>query len=391
MSAKRLNIWHVSEHPGFFGGIEQNLFALAEGMRARGHRQILVCRDGEATDERYLSPFDGIQAIRCGADLEAPARRERPDVIVIQRPFGRHLLQSSLSIAPVVRVVHDHDLVCPRRHKYFPVSKKICRHAAGTACWLHGCVIGRDAKGGFAFNSVRERLADIARHRFARRIVVASTYMRDELIANGLPGGRISVLAPLPGDIEIEVEPFPEESAAILFVGQLVRGKGVDLLLRALARIRRPWRLVIAGDGNMRPDLERLSRRLGLARRTIFLGRLNHEETLRLYGRALIVAVPSRWPEPFGMIGIEAMAAARPLVAFSVGGIRDWLWHGVNGLGAPEGDLSAMADNIEWLLSDRKLAGDLGQNGRRLFENKYRFADYLLHFERLLAEVTEDR
>ncbi|RJO65008.1 MAG: glycosyltransferase family 1 protein [Myxococcales bacterium] len=388
---QRLTIWQVGEHPRALGGIEQNLLALAHGLRRRGHRQALVHRADEPVDSDWKAAFDALHPVAEETDLERLAETHPPDVIVVQRPFEPWMIRKLLAMGPVVRVVHDHDLVCPRRHKYFPLSQAICARPAGFACLAHGCFIGRGADGGLTVNSVRERLDDIAAHHFVDRLIVASRFMRDELAQNGLHPERIHILPPLPGEVRLTPMPYPVEEDMVLFVGQLIRGKGVDLLLEALAKLVHPWRCVVAGSGNMRPELEWMAQRLGIADRVQFLGRLSHDETMDLYGRAAVIAVPSRWPEPFGMVGIEAMAAARPIVAFRVGGIPEWLWHGVNGLAAPATDVGEFARLLDWLLADKKLAVDLGANGRKLFEERYGFAPYIDAFENILFQTVASR
>jgi glycosyltransferase involved in cell wall biosynthesis len=72
-----------------------------------------------------------------------------------------------------------------------------------------------------------------------------------------------------------------------------------------------------------------------------------------LFGRARLLVVPSVWPEPFGLVGLEAAACGVPAVAFDVGGIGEWLTDGVNGRMVAAGDTAAMGDAIASLLSDR--------------------------------------
>jgi len=372
------------------GGIEQNVHTLTNALRMRGHIHTIIHCSRQTADAAYCASFRNVHALSDFSELKDLAERTQPQVIVIHRPFGNGILEKLLEIAPVIRMVHDHDLICPRHHKYFPLTKKICHSPVGTACVLHGCLVGRDNLGHFVLNDVSARLNDIALHKRVARIVANSSYIKDELLMNGLPADKIDILAPLPGDMEVELQEYPQGSGQILFVGQLVRGKGVDLLFEALLRVKAQWQLKIVGDGNMRAALEKLAHKLGLSGRVEFLGTLPHDELNELYGKAALVAVPSRWAEPFGMVGIEAMAAARPVAGFAIGGINDWLLHGINGLAAPAGNVAVLASHIDWLLSDALLARELGQNGREIFETKYRFLNYLCAFERILKATVPD-
>jgi glycosyltransferase involved in cell wall biosynthesis len=108
------------------------------------------------------------------------------------------------------------------------------------------------------------------------------------------------------------------------------------------------------------------------------------------YARAAVTAVPSRWPEPFGMVGIEAMARGRPVVAFAVGGIPDWLEHGVTGLLAPEADTTALAQNLEHLLADPELAATLGANAATRVRERYRPDACLDQLTAVLSEAVAE-
>ncbi len=370
------------------GGIEQNLFALTSGLSERGHTQTLLHSSDYPAQPDYLSPFSDHHALSNQADLTRLVSEQSPDILILHQPFSDIAPPYELP-CPVVRVVHDHNLTCPRRHKYFPLSKQICHEAAGSACVRHGCLVGRSSSGKLQLLDISARLQDIRAHHDLDRLIVASNFMRDELIKNGLPAERIEILPPLPGDLDRKATPVDGNARTIYYLGQLIRGKGVDSLLKAMTQVTPPWQLWIIGDGNMRQELEELTEELGFREWIHFLGHLSHSEcTARLEG-ASIVAVPSRWPEPFGMVGVEAMAAGRPVVAFNVGGIRDWLWHGVNGLGAAEGDWRTLGRHLDWLLNDNKLLADLGNNSRKMFDNYYKFCVYLDKFENLISRVVE--
>jgi len=106
----------------------------------------------------------------------------------------------------------------------------------------------------------------------------------------------------------------------VLFAGQIIRGKGVDLLLKALAKLTVPFECLILGDGNHRPYCQRLCTRLNLAERVQFRGFVPADELQKFYVDASVFVVPSVWPEPFGMVGPEAMRYGLPVVRLRRGG-----------------------------------------------------------------------
>ena len=212
--------------------------------------------------------------------------------------------------------------------------------------------------------------------------------MFDELAINGVDGNRICIIPPIPRGLEkIQPLPMPEE-ANLLFVGQVIRGKGVDLLLQALAKIKVPCTLTIVGDGNHRGECERLASSLGLSDRVSFEGWVDYKSLDHYYTRCQIAVVPSRWPEPFGMVGIEAMARARPVVAFDSGGIADWLQDDLTGLLATPGDTSDLAKKIERLLTSEDLRRFMAQRALRSVHSRYCHKNFI---RRLISKAQEVR
>ncbi len=162
----------------------------------------------------------------------------------------------------------------------------------------------------------------------------------------------------------------------ILYVGQLIRGKGVDLLLRAFSLLATDYPelgLSIAGAGNALAALRSLAAELKLDSRVRFEGSIPSAKLDSLYRGAECLVVPSRWPEPFGMIGLEAMRKSIPIVGFASGGIPDWLRDGINGFLVPCADISALAKAIRSLLDDPGLAKAMGKAGRAIAAAEFSF------------------
>jgi glycosyltransferase involved in cell wall biosynthesis len=118
-----------------------------------------------------------------------------------------------------------------------------------------------------------------------------------------------------------------------------------------------------------------------------FAGWVPHHALESYYARAAVCVVPSRWPEPFGMVGVEAMARGRPVVAFAVGGIPDWLDDGVTGILAPEADTAALGAAIATLLGDRGTGCRLGRGRTGAGVGGVSAAHYLDRLMVILAEA----
>ena len=239
-----------------------------------------------------------------------------------------------------VYYVHDHEPICPRGYAYTPL-KRNCTRAGGIwpcifcapACRNWRAALGRVL-------SQKRRIAAMAKF---KKIVVISEFMKSRLVANGLPPERISVEPP-------KISPSAgaggeERGVDLLYVGQLIRGKGVHLLLEAMARMKAQRTLDIVGTGNMEGELKAIAARLGLKGRVRFNGfQENPQDWMR---RAACVVVPSFWQEPYGLVAAEAVALGRKVVAFAIGGLPE-ACQGKATL-VPPGDVAALAEALDCL------------------------------------------
>jgi len=149
-------------------------------------------------------------------------------------------------------------------------------------------------------------------------------------------------------------------------MARLVPEKGVDLLLKAAARVEGQWRLLILGAGPEREELEALARRLGLIDRVSFEGIIPSLSTPGFYRELDLFVLPSRsrpnWIEQFGRVLIEAMACGVPVVGSNCGEIPGVV--GDAGLIFPEEDVDALSERLMRLMRAPDLRSDLARRGR---------------------------
>ena len=202
--------------------------------------------------------------------------------------------------------------------------------------------------------------------RRARLVVCASRELADAARRLGAREVRV-----IPNGIEVPADVRePDDPPHVLYVGRLSAEKGV----RELVAATRGLPLVVAGDGPLRDEVPGA------------LGMVPHDELLRLYERAAVVACPSR-REGFGVACLEAMAAGRPVVASSVGGLRDLVVDGVTGLLVPPGDVAALRAALEQLLADAGLRKRLGRAARERVLAEFTWKRYAEHIRRAYDEA----
>jgi glycosyltransferase involved in cell wall biosynthesis len=180
----------------------------------------------------------------------------------------------------------------------------------------------------------------------------------------------------------------------VLFVGALDRAhhfKGADRLLRAFGQLRdRRSTLLVVGEGDLRPGLERLASDLGVADRTRFVGKVSNTNLAPFYNAADVLVLPSVPPESFGLVLIEAMASGRPVVAHDIPGVRTLVRPGVDGYLAQPGDLADLVEKIDRLVDDPELRRRMGAEGRAKVEASYAWTRVGERLSRMYAEVLAD-
>jgi glycosyltransferase involved in cell wall biosynthesis len=156
-----------------------------------------------------------------------------------------------------------------------------------------------------------------------------------------------------------------KQEGYILSIAQQVEKKGLDILLRALQRLHQtdfPLKLLLVGDGPLRPQLQDLAGSLGISESVAFLGEKERADVVRLLNGCEVFVLPSR-SEPFGIAILEAMACKKPVVATSVGGIPEIIESGQNGILVEPDNPQALAEALVTLLKNDALRKRFASNG----------------------------
>jgi glycosyltransferase involved in cell wall biosynthesis len=164
----------------------------------------------------------------------------------------------------------------------------------------------------------------------------------------------------------------------IIFVGRLVERKGVKYLIEAFHRIQKsiPHKLVIIGDGPERGQLEEMVARLGLESRVKFPGKIPDDRLYQYYRSCSFLVLPAVYDkkgdtEGLGVVLLEAMSYAKPVIASNVGGITDIVVDGENGLLVPPANPDVLAKAIIKLARGKELRGKFGKQARKTVDEKF--------------------
>ncbi len=194
--------------------------------------------------------------------------------------------------------------------------------------------------------------------RYVSRVLVVSEFMRNMLARQGIESVCIENGISLPRPAA-----FDPTSKVVLYAGRLERLKGVEYLLDAMPAVCSKVpdaRLVVVGAGTHEKELRKRAVEIGMEERITWVGHVPQSILNGYYASAAVVVVPSVWPEPFGKVGVEAMAVGRPVIGTDVGGIREWLEDGVTGFLVPPRDAHALGERVAELLGDDHLRSTMG-------------------------------
>lgn len=325
------------------GGVESYLATIVPSLRNAGHDVACWFETDDITRESILAGEPGIKVWTAGDRHDDAVRSLRawaPDVLYVHGLTSPVRERELLTLAPAVCFAHSYYGTCVSGSKMhlFPAPRP-CARTFGYEClaqyYPRRC-------GGLSpvtmlhqFRLQRDRLQLLTLY---DRIVVASRHMAEEYTRHGLAEKVRVVSLPVQGPIVDGARETSSDSWQLLYLGRFEKTKGTLTALESAAIVARSTRrrvmLQISGEGSLSEQLRERARTLMGEHANLSVsitGWLRPDECVGAFDRADLLLVPSAWPEPFGMVGIEAGLRGLPSIAFGVGGIEEWLQDGVNG------------------------------------------------------------
>ncbi len=339
--------WQDRENP-LAGGAEIHLHEIFERLAAKGHEITLLCGGWPGCVPR--TTLDGIVVHRVGTRQTFALKVHAYWAVHLRdKPFD--ILFEDINKAPLLTPLWGGKakvVVCVPHLFGGTVFQELAWPLA-TAVWLSERPLPLIYKS-VPFQAISDGTAD-------------------DLVRRGIARDHVKVI--YPGVSFDHYTPLASERAGtptFSYVGRLKKYKGVDLVIRAFAKLTDPSaRLEIAGAGDYRPRLEALAASLDLGARVKFLGFISEAEKLSLLRRSWAVALASP-KEGWGLTNVEAEACATPVVASNSPGIRESVRDGETGFLVPHGDIDAMAAAMRRLAASRDLVASMGLKARAFAE-----------------------
>jgi glycosyltransferase involved in cell wall biosynthesis len=291
------------------------------------------------------------------------------DIIHVHTIYMPAITEHCLKMRPVFKTPHSTDLICPGAYKFYTSTQNTCTVPFGIHCirdaYTKRCCSRNPLNLAALYHNVRSEI-----NRFSRqyqKIIVMSEYIKQECIRAGIEADKVEV------NHYFTPEAPPAATShdgvrKILFLGRIAVIKGLPYLLNAMAPIlkeRKDVELHIAGSGSQEPAIKKLAEELNIQSSVIFHGWQSRESIGQLLRDCYLLAVPSIYPEAFGIVGIEAMMYGKPVVGFDSGGISSWLKNGHTGVLVPNKDSGALRAGIESIINNDELYDSMALNAHR--------------------------
>ncbi|MEA3254476.1 MAG: glycosyltransferase family 4 protein [Candidatus Altiarchaeota archaeon] len=387
----------VSEYfpPKIFGGGELSAYTLAKELAGCGLSVSVLTSRFEGLKD--FEERDGFRIYRLMDTGESPNSllsnfkrkivlpwSERRALKRLGKEFDAvHCLNSSSIVgckthALTVATLNGYSVFCPKGNLFYR-EKEVCTGCSFLKfidCILHSEYMAKmRLKFYLKYNPlfwIVTYLDYLRRNRSLRnirRFIVVNEFVKRFLVKKGV---KKEDIFKIPNLLVFEKNnkdhslPLEEGTVNITYIGTLDKIKGVDLLIKAFNNLGgEHLRLLIVGDGSERKKLEGMA-----GDRVCFLGKLDYELIPSIYDRSDVVVIPSRWPEPFSRVLLEATYHGKPVVATDVGGNPEGVLDGRNGfLVKPE--VGDMERRLRQLLDDPNLRKRMGGEAKKLFRERF--------------------
>jgi len=359
--------------PRIIGGISTHVYHLSRALVEKGTSvRVITCDFPNAPSEEII---DGVSVSRVDS-----GRVPESNFLLWIYHLNSQMISKTIELFETERfdLIHAHDWVVGRAA--VELKNRLGLPLIST---IHATEIGR---GGSLDGEYRRKVRDIERLLVEQSdgIICCSNYMLDHIqhqlgavnakirvIPNGVEVSRFKRDGP-PHLIPTGVS---ENRKVILYVGRIVREKGIFTLLDAFEKLRKQGKdvsLVLVGEGPLKEDLAKEVLRRKLNDRVKLAGFVDEKKLVSLYNSSDAFVLPSHY-EPFGMVALEAMASRVPVVVSDVGGLSEIVEDGITGVKVPAANPSTLAEGILRVLEDRELSEQLKENAYRAVQERYRW------------------
>lgn len=395
-----MKVLFVSEYypPKIMGGGEINLELVATALAKKNMEAVVLtsAQPGLPTKEKK----DGVSIYRRLKTGDNPAglkenlkrslsfpksvAEEVTTLTQLHQVEAIHFIGTSIIAAPELKkleiplfaTIESYPALCPKGDRIFHGKEECkikCSYLQFLACQKDSVEIGKMKNNWFlkynapALSYIYHYYAQLNGALQYCHLIAISEYVRGLLQQQGHESIVIPNALPLEKFAKpVRNEPIKSDKVKILYLGSLIKSKGAQVLLQAIEGL--PIECQIYGSGVLQEELQNSIEQNHLPAK--IFAPVPYSEIPSLYAAADIVVFPSLWPEPFGRIAIEAMAARKPVIGSAIGGIKETIQEGTGILVDP-GNVKQLREAITLLMHDPGLRKEMGRKGRKVAEEFY--------------------
>ncbi len=381
--AKRLLMLSWEYPPRVIGGLARVVAALSKEIANLGWEVHVVTADHPGEPEHGMDGKVHIHRVKTQTD-------PTPDFVTWAHRLNFGLLQYAIQIhrKTPFDIIHAHDWMVTDAAWVMKTG-----YGVPFVATVHATESGRNHG---IHNDLQRYIHQIEwRLTFeAWEVIVNSHSMHDELRRLfDIPADKVAIV---PNGTDPDAFDFVVDKAGlrgnfasqseqiILYVGRIVREKGVQVMLDAAPQVLTGCpgaQFLVVGTGYYLDDMKRQAEQMGISHRVKFLGYVSDDDLKLLYKIADVVCIPSLY-EPFGIVALEGMAAGVPVVTSDAGGLRDFVENGVTGMTTYAGDSGSLAWGLLQVLRDPQLANHLKKIAYEKVKEIYNW--------KVIAKLTEE-
>jgi glycosyltransferase involved in cell wall biosynthesis len=335
------------------GGIQYQISGFSKELVKLGH-EIYILKRSDGLEKKEIN---GINLIGVKTHLR--------DQMLTRLIFSRNVIEKIKEIKPDVINLSE------RFSAYFPskldVPKVFFTHNSDAFSFYKKFAVEYN-KFNYFFFDIKKRIEEDVMRRSAR-VVALNKGIQDYLHKRGITNTAI-----IPNCVDITKYQNESYSKYIMYVGRLDKVKGLDYLIKAFYELKDVYQhdLVLIGSGPDEGRLRKMVASMNIENRIKFIPWLDNMKLREYYSKCSVFVLPSLF-ETFGVVLLEAMASAKPVIASDVMGPRNIVTHGKNGFLFKKGNTQGLKKYLEVLLNDVKLRNRIGENARKTVEENYSF------------------
>ncbi|MBI2125523.1 glycosyltransferase family 4 protein [Candidatus Woesearchaeota archaeon] len=395
-----MKVLFVSEYypPKIMGGGEINLELLATALAKKKVGVFVLTSHHAGLEKKELKNgvtiYRRLKTGRTPSGMVENVKRslvfpksviEKAGIIIKEQKIDLiHFIGTSIIVAeelkqfqiPLFATIESYPTLCPKGDRIFHAKTECkiqCSFTKFLSCQAESPEIGKMKNGWYlkynppALSYIYNYYSQLNEALKHCNLISISSYVQSLLKQQGYE----SIVIPNALDAEkfsttIKNEPRKNEKIRILYLGSLIQSKGAQILAEAVQGV--DCQVDMYGEGVLKEELQQKIEQKNLP--ITIHPPVPYAEIPSLYWQADIVVFPSLWPEPFGRIAIEAMAAGKPVIASAIGGIKETIAEGTGILVDP-GNVQQLREAIILLMHDQELRKEMGKKGRKIVEKLY--------------------